>query len=317
MSATTVGSKPLTKGVYTALVTPFRAGAIDEAALNQLIAHQIACGVKGLVVAGTTGEAPALTDAEHAQLCRLSVEASGGRCTVIAGVGSPSTAHASELAQQAAQAGVDALMVTVPYYVRPSLEGIRLHLRALADAAALPQMLYNVPRRTGRDVRPEELAQLADDQPLLQAVKEASGSAERIQVVVDRLGERLQCFCGDDALALPAYACGAAGLVSVSSNVVPREVCAVFEACGRVDLPVAQRLQRALQPLHAALFAEASPGPVKWLSAALAEAQRLPVTMQAELRLPMTLPTPALREELLRIVDSCGLCPPSPARAHA
>src|SRR5215831_1713752 len=192
-------------GVITALVTPFRDGAIDEAALRRLVDDQIANGVDGLVPVGTTGEFPTLSFDEHVRVIKVVVEAAKKRVPVIAGTGSNSTREAIELSQAAREVGADGLLLVTPYYNRPGQDHLYRHFKAVVEAVPLPTVVYNVPGRTGCDLLPETLARLCD-LPQVVAVKEATGSPLRAMQIIARVGDRLAVLSGDDAVAFPLYA---------------------------------------------------------------------------------------------------------------
>jgi 4-hydroxy-tetrahydrodipicolinate synthase len=254
------------EGTYTALVTPFRdepAQPIDWAALDALVDAQVAGGVAGLVPCGTTGESPTLSHEEHAQVVERTVKRASRRVQVIAGAGSNSTREAIDLAVHAERSGADGVMVVVPYYNKPTQEGLYRHFVEVASRVRVPVVVYNVPSRTVVDLAPETLARICEDAPNVVAVKEATGNVLRAQRLVQMLGDRLVVLSGDDALTLPMIACGARGVISVTSNVLPAEVSRATRLAleGRFD--EARRAHLALLPVHEAMFIEASPGPVK------------------------------------------------------
>jgi 4-hydroxy-tetrahydrodipicolinate synthase len=251
------------EGAMTALVTPFRAGRVDEPALRALVAAQIEAGIDGLVPCGTTGEAPTLEPAEQAQVIRAVVEETKKRVPVIAGCGSNSTAHAIHAARAAREAGADGLLVVTPYYNRPTQDGLYRHFRAIAEATPLPIVVYNIPGRSAVDMSNETLQRLATDEPRIVALKEATGNVGRAQEVVRRLGDRLALLSGDDALNLALYAVGGRGCISVASNVVPKLVADAWDAAHAGDWPRARELHGKTLELTEALFAESSPIPVK------------------------------------------------------
>ncbi len=246
----------------TALVTPMRGGRIDEEALRRLVEEQIAGGIDGLVAVGTTGESPTVTHEEHAIIVRIVVDAAKKRVPVIAGAGSNSTREAQELARACKAAGADGLLQITPYYNKPTQDGLVRHFRAVLEAAPLPTILYNVPGRTGCDLLPETVARLAE-LPEVVAIKEATGSTVRAQQIIARTEGRLTVLSGDDATALPLYVLGAQGLISVTSNVVPADVAAMWDAAAADKWARARELHYKLLPLSDALFLEANPIPVK------------------------------------------------------
>ena len=286
-------------GSIPALVTPFAAGRVDEAAFRVLIEWQIDQGSSGLVACGTTGEAATLSDAEHRRLIEMAVETARGRVPVIAGCGSNDTAHAIELTKSAAAAGADAALHVPPYYNRPSQDGMVAHIAAVADLD-IPIVLYNVPSRTITEFSVETVARLAR-LPNIVGIKDATGDLARVTA------QRLACggqFCqlsGNDDLALGFNAMGGVGCISVTANVAPR-LCADFQAAmreGRWD--EALTLQDRLYPLHAAMFADASPGPAKY---ALSKVRP---GFPTGLRLPMTAPSEAAKAAVDAALTHAGL----------
>jgi 4-hydroxy-tetrahydrodipicolinate synthase len=254
------------EGTYTALVTPFRdepGQPVDWPALDALVDAQIAGGVAGLVPCGTTGESPTLSHEEHAQVVERTVKRAARRVQVIAGAGSNSTREAVDLAEHAEKSGADAVMVVVPYYNKPTQEGLYRHFVEVASRVRVPVVVYNVPGRTVVDLAPETLARICQASPNVVAVKEATGNVLRAQRLVQMLGERLAILSGDDSLTLPMIACGARGVISVTSNVLPAEVSRATRLAldGRIE--EARRAHLALLPVHDAMFIEANPGPVK------------------------------------------------------
>jgi 4-hydroxy-tetrahydrodipicolinate synthase len=249
-------------GVITALVTPFRRGAVDEEALRRLVEDQIANGVDGLVPVGTTGESPTLTFEEHIRVVEVTVEAAAKRVPVIAGTGSNSTREAIELSLAARKVGADGLLQVTPYYNKPSQEGLYRHFKAVVEACPLPTVLYNVPGRTACDLLPETLARLAE-LPEVVGIKEATGSAVRASQVLALLPERVAVLSGDDAVAFPLYALGARGVISVVSNVAPAEMAAMWDAAAAGRWTEARELHYKLLPLSEGLFIEVNPVPVK------------------------------------------------------
>ncbi len=301
----------LPAGIYTALVTPMRganASVVDMAAFEGLCRWQCARGVRGLVVAGTTGEAAALADEEYGALVRAAVDAvaATGNGVVMAGVGGASTAHAVGLAKRAKAEGARVLLAITPYYVRPGTEGLLRHYAEIYAASALPLVVYNAPRRTGCDLDVETLLALSARVPVA-AVKESSASVARIQDIRQACGDALRIFSGDDALCLPALAAGADGIVSVTSNVAPGRMCEVVRAFERGDVRTAQAQHRALLPLHAALFAEPSPAPAKWLLSELVRETAGNWPFPPEPRLPMVVPSTALQQRLRTLASELNL----------
>jgi 4-hydroxy-tetrahydrodipicolinate synthase len=268
------------RGTFTALVTPFRDGGIDISAFEQLIETQIGAGITGIVAIGTTGESPTLTHEEREQVIGVAVAKVNKRCLVLAGTGSNSTEHAIADTKRAEKLGVDAALLVAPYYNKPRQEGLFRHFKAIADATSLPIMLYNIPGRCSVDIMPETVARLAEECRNIVSIKEASGSVERVSELRRRLPDAFTILSGDDSLTLPFMAVGAAGVVSVASNLFPSEVCSLVRACESGDLRSAETSHRKLLPLFKDLFIEPNPVPVKtalgWRG-----------TMSPEVRLPL------------------------------
>src|SRR6478735_12328753 len=212
------------RGTYTAIVTPFRDGEVDVPALEALIEGQIADGVNGVIAVGTTGESPTLSGAEREQVIRVSVEVAKGRCQVLAGTGSNSTSATIAATRAAEKMGVDGMLIVAPYYNKPSQEGLFRHFQAIAQATRLPIMLYNIPGRCGVDINAATVERLALDCGNVVCIKEASGSVDRVSELRARMPEAFTVMSGDDGLTLPFMAVGAAGVVSVASNLLPSEV---------------------------------------------------------------------------------------------
>jgi len=273
------------RGTFTALVTPFRDSSIDVSAFEELIEAQINAGITGVVAVGTTGESPTLSGDERAQVIRLAVARANKRCLVLAGTGSNSTHHAIAETRTGEKLRVDAALLVAPYYNKPSQEGLFRHFKAIADGTSLPIMLYNIPGRCSVDILPETVERLAKECRNIVSIKEASGSVERVGELRRRLPEAFTILSGDDSLTLPFMAVGAAGVVSVASNLFPSEVCALVRTCGAGDLKAAERLHRKFLPLFKDLFIEPNPVPVKtalgWRGAMSPEV-RLPLVEMSE-----------------------------------
>jgi 4-hydroxy-tetrahydrodipicolinate synthase len=272
-------------GIYTALVTPFRDGNVDVAALEKLIESQIAAGITGIVAVGTTGESPTLSAEEREQVIRLAVTIAGKRCQVIAGTGSNNTHHAVADTKLAEKLGVDGALLVAPYYNKPSQEGLFRHFQTVARATNLPVMLYNIPGRCGVDIGPETVVRLAAEHRNIVTIKEASGSVERVSDLRRRLPDSFTILSGDDSLTLPFMSVGAAGVVSVASNLYPREVCALVRAYQSGDAKSAERQHRKMFGLFKDLFIEPNPVPAKtalsWRGAMSSEV-RLPLCEMSE-----------------------------------
>jgi 4-hydroxy-tetrahydrodipicolinate synthase len=250
-------------GAITALVTPFKDKGIDEAAYKKLVDWQISQGINGLVPCGTTGESPTLSAQEHNHVVEVCIDAVKGRVPVIAGAGSNSTAEAIEYTKHAAKAGADAVLVVTPYYNKPTNKGIYLHYKAVSEAADIPIILYNIAGRTGKNIEPDLMAQLAGDFKNIIGVKEASGSLEQMLRIKEMCPKDFLLTSGDDALTLPVLSIGGVGVISVASNIVPKDVVGVIEAFNKGDLKKAREINLKLMPLIRALFIETNPVPVK------------------------------------------------------
>jgi len=251
-------------GSMVALVTPMQvSGAVDESALTELIEWHIAAGTDALVIAGTTGESPTLTSEEHARLIASSVQVARGRIEIIAGAGSNSTRQTLDMSRRAAAAGADGLMLVVPYYNRPPQRALVEHFRTITRALDLPIVLYNVPSRTGTDLLPETVAELAQESRIV-GIKEASGHLERVVQLRRLCGADFALLSGDDASATAFMLAGGDGVISVTANVVPGRVKQLCEASRKGDVVRARQLDAELSPLNQALFIESNPIPVKW-----------------------------------------------------
>ena len=286
-------------GSIPALVTPFAAGRVDEAAFRVLIEWQIDEGSNALVPCGTTGEGATLSDAEHRRLIQIAVEVARGRVPVIAGCGSNSTVHAIELTRSAREAGADAALHVPPYYNRPNQDGIYAHLAAVAELG-FPIVLYNVPSRTITDISVETMARLSR-LPSVIAVKDATGNLARVSAQRLACGDQFIQLSGNDDMALGFNAMGGVGCISVTANVAPK-LCARFQEAtreGRWDEALA--LQDRLYPLHAALFSDASPGPVKYA------VSKVRPGFSPELRSPMTEPSAVSKAAVDAALAQAGL----------
>lgn len=270
---------PPIEGCLTALVTPFRDGAVDYEALTRLVDWQIECGIDGLVAVGTTGESATLDVSEHVEVIRHVVRAARGRVPVVAGAGGNATSEALALTAASEKAGAQALLHVTPYYNKPTQEGLYRHYAAIAASTALPVILYNVPSRTACDLLPETVERLAEI-PNIVAVKEATGLLPRATELVARVGDRLSVLSGDDATAFPLYAVGARGVISVVSNIAPREMAQMWDLARDGQWAKARELHFALRGLNHLLFVESNPIPVKAALALMGRAS-------AEVRLPL------------------------------
>ena len=248
-------------GIITAIVTPFSNGRIDEDRLVNLISHQLDGGVQGILPCGTTGESPTLTFDEYKRVIKITVETVGKRVPVVSGAGSYSTAKAIELIQVSKSLGVDATLQVVPYYNKPTQEGLFQHFKALAQEG-MPVMLYNIPGRTGINMLPETVARLAEFNEII-AIKEASGSVTQMAEVRELCGDKLTLLTGDDAQTLPSICMGCAGTVSVMSNLLPKEMVGLYQDWNSGKTTKAIQDNKRLFPVMQAMFVEPNPVPVK------------------------------------------------------
>jgi 4-hydroxy-tetrahydrodipicolinate synthase len=288
------------RGTYTALVTPFRDDKIDETAFTRLLEEQIAAGIDGVIPVGTTGESATLTMDEHLRVIELTVQVVKRRTKVLAGTGSNATAEAIYLTEQAEKRGVDGFLVVTPYYNKPSQAGLVAHYAKLAEATKLPVVTYSVPGRTGMEISVESMVALAARHSNIVAIKEAGGSIERFSQLRQALPENVAILSGDDSMTLPALAVGAVGVISVASNLIPREVSALVRTFLSGHAREAEQLHRKLYPLFRDLFIEANPVPVK---TALARAG----WMTSEVRLPLVPLQDASRAKLDLTLKQSGL----------
>ncbi|HMA73157.1 MAG TPA: 4-hydroxy-tetrahydrodipicolinate synthase [Xanthobacteraceae bacterium] len=274
-----MGTRTSFRGSFTALVTPFQNGVVDEKAFRALVVWQIDEGTNGLVPVGTTGESPTLSHDEHKQVVEWCIEESHGRVPVIAGAGSNSTREAIDLAQHAEKAGADAVLVVTPYYNKPTQEGLYQHFMAINDAIGIPIIIYNIPSRSVIDMSVDTMKRLYELKNIA-GVKDATASMVRVSQQRAALGPEFTQLSGEDATALGFMAHGGHGCISVTSNVTPR-LCAEFQgACLRGDYGAALKLQDKLMPLHQNLFIETNPSPAKYALSVLgkcAETVRSPM----------------------------------------
>lgn len=287
--------KLLFSGVCTALVTPFLHGELNIPMAQLLLRRQMDAGISNIVLAGTTGEAPTLSDREKLALFSACKQYAGSGCTIIAGTGSNNTAHAVELSIAAEKAGADALLVVSPYYNKATPDGLFAHYLAIAQAVNIPIIVYNVPSRTGVDI-PVSVYKRLSRIPNIAGVKEASSSVAKITHILSECGKDFAVWSGNDELAVPAMALGGAGVISVLSNVAPAETNAMAKAALAGDFDTAAALQIRMQPLVDALFSEVNPIPVKF-------AMQCVGYDCGDCRLPLTPPTKPLQEKLQSILQ--------------
>src|SRR4051812_1415568 len=287
------------KGSFTALVTPFSNGALDEKAFRGLVDWQIAEGTSGLVPVGTTGESPTLSHDEHGQIVQWCIEQAKGRVPVIAGAGSNSTKEAIELARHAQESGADAVLVVTPYYNKPTQEGMYQHFKAINDAIAIPIIIYNIPPRSVIDMSVDTMTRLFELKNIA-GVKDATASMVRVSQQRAAMGEDFNQLSGEDATVLGYMAHGGHGCISVTSNVAPR-LCSEFHvAWQKGDLKTALKLHDKLMPLHTNLFIESNPAPVKYALSLLGK-------MDEKLRLPMVPVTEPTRVAVRSAMVHAGL----------
>jgi 4-hydroxy-tetrahydrodipicolinate synthase len=289
------------RGCGTALVTPFaHGGAVDLRRMAALVDWQISCGVNFLVACGTTGETPTLSDEEWLDVIRTTVEAAKGRVPVVAGCTHNSTREAVRKAQKVAEiAGLSALLTANPYYNKPSQEGQFQHFLAIVNSTKLPVVLYNIPSRTGANLEPKTVARLLE-QASLGGVKESSGNLQQITELIHLVGKAAPVFAGDDNIALAALGVGAAGLISVASNEIPREMVKIVQSALSDNWDMARTLNAKYYELMLANFWEPSPGPVKSLLAMMGRVEEI-------YRLPMVAPSSGTKERLRKLAVALGL----------
>ena len=287
-------------GSITALITPMVNGNVDEAAFQKLVDWQIMEGTNGLVPVGTTGESPTLSQSEHKRVVEIAVKTAAGRVPVIAGTGSNSTVEALDYTRHAKEAGADAALIVVPYYNKPTQDGIYAHFRCIADAVDIPIFVYNVPGRTVASISPETLARLAKDCPNIVGTKDATADLTRPSKQRLLSGEKFIQLSGEDGTALGFNAQGGVGCISVTANVAPR-LCAEFQqATLDGDYRKAIKLQDRLMPLHMALFVETSPSPVKFAASLLG-------LCRPDVRLPLVGPGEGCKRQVRDAMVHAGL----------
>jgi len=287
-------------GTYTAIVTPFKDGQLDEPALERLIAKQVKAGVDGIVPVGTTGESPTVNHEEHLRVIELTVKIVAGRVKVLAGTGANSTTEAISLTLGARNLGADGSLQVAPYYNRPTQEGLYHHFKAIADETKLPIVLYSIPGRCGVEIGVETVVRLAKDCKNIVGIKEAGGSCDRVSQLRAAVGPKFVILSGDDSLTLPFMSVGAQGVISVASNLIPREVVSLVNAVRAGDLRKASQLHAKWYPVFKDLFLETNPVPVK---AALA----MKGEIDEEYRLPLVQMSEANRAKLRATLKVAGL----------
>lgn len=286
-------------GSMVAIITPFRNGKVDEKAFGDLIEFHIASGTDGIVPCGTTGESATLSNDEHNRVVRLAVEVSSGRVPVIAGTGSNSTDEAIYFTKYAKECGADAALLITPYYNKPTQEGLYRHFKAIAEEVDIPIIPYNVPGRTGVNLLPSTVARLAEINNIV-AVKEASGSMTQICEIYRLCGERLSILSGEDAINFPILAAGGKGMISVTANIVPEEMGAMWDAFRAGDFSRARQIHYSIFDLHQIMFIETNPIPVKTALAMMGKCTE-------EMRLPLCPMAEANKEKLRQALSGHGL----------
>ena len=288
------------RGMATAIVTPMNDDlTVDYQALGRFIDFQIESGINALIAVGTTGESATLEPEEQRQVIRFTAERAAGRVPVIAGVGTNNTAHVLENVKHACDAGADGLLVVTPYYNKATQNGLIRHFTAIADAATVPVILYNVPGRTGCNIQPATVAKLAEH-PNIVGIKEASGNMAQVVEIFARCGDKIDVYSGEDGLTVPMMSMGGAGTISVLSNVVPKESVAMTDACLAGDFATAAQWQCRLLPLVNALFSEVNPIPAKAAVSAMGFGKE-------NLRLPLTPMEDAARAKLFDEMRKLGV----------
>lgn len=288
------------KGTYTAIVTPFRNGKLDLAALEKLVKLQVRGGVDGIVPVGTTGESPTVSFEEHIEIVRNTVRFAAGKAKVMAGTGANSTSEAIYLTKAAEEAGADASLQVAPYYNKPTQEGLFQHFHAIARATKLPIVLYSIPGRCGVEIAVETVHRLAQDSVNIVGIKEAGGNPDRVSQLRAVLGPKFDILSGDDSLTLPFMSVGADGVISVASNIIPRDVANMVKAFRSGKLEAARKLHQRFYPIFKDLFIETNPIPVK---AALA----MMGLIEEEYRLPLVEMGAKNRDRLEQTLRSCGV----------
>ena len=287
------------KGAATAIITPMKNGEVDFDALRRLVDFQIENGIDALVAAGTTGESSTLTDEEHVEVIKTVVDQAAGRVPVIAGTGSNDAAYAIKLSQDACRLGADALLLVTPYYNKATQQGLVQMYKAIAAEVDRPIILYNVPSRTGVNIEPQTYLALADT-PNIVAIKEANGNISKIVETMSLVGDKLDLYSGNDDQIVPLLSLGGKGVISVLSNVLPRETSELCHAFFRGDIAAARAAQFKYQKLINALFCEVNPIPVKAAMTRLGYGD-------GSIRLPLTPMTAANEEKLVGLMREAGI----------
>lgn len=283
------------RGLFTALITPFKDGGVDARAFEELVEWQISQGVHGLVPCGTTGESPTLSHEEHKQVVEICIKVAAGRVPVMAGAGSNSTVEAIEFTRHAEKVGAALTLQVSPYYNKPTQEGLYQHFKAIHDASGIPMIIYNIPGRSVVNITDDTLARLAE-LPRVAGIKDATGDLARVSTLRAKVGDRLALLSGEDMTTVGFNAMGGQGLISVTSNITPRQCADIQNACLASDYKKALQIHETLVPLHTALFAETNPIPVKF-------AAKLIGKCNGEIRLPLVAPSRAVQEQLASLLE--------------
>jgi len=287
-------------GTYTAIVTPFKNGQIDYDALQLLIREQIKGGVDGIVPVGSTGESPTLNTQEHIKVIKRSVEFAGGKLKILAGTGANSTSEAIELTKAAKDEGADGSLQVAPYYNKPSQEGVYRHFMEISRSVDIPIVLYSIPGRCGIEIAVDTVRRLAAANPKIVGIKEAGGNADRVSQLRAVVGKKLAILSGDDSLTLPFMSVGAQGVISVASNIIPKQVSQMVKAFASGNLAQALQLHETYYPLFKDLFIETNPVPVKAALAMLG-------AIREDVRLPLVPLSEKNREILRGTMKKCAL----------
>jgi 4-hydroxy-tetrahydrodipicolinate synthase len=287
------------KGSIVAIVTPFKNDKVDEEALSNLIEWHISEGTNAIVPCGTTGEASTLDYDEHYRVIEITVKAAKGRVPVIAGTGANSTDETIMMTKKAKELGADAVLLVTPYYNKPTQEGLYRHYKKVAETIDIPIVLYNVPSRTGVNLLPQTVARLAEIKNIV-AIKEATGDMKQVSEIIRLCGERITVISGDDFTTLPLMALGGKGVISVSANIVPRDISAMCRQWEQGNIEEAQRLHFKLEPLNHAMFLETNPIPVKTALSMMGK-------IEEEFRLPLCPMSEGNKEKLKKILINQGV----------
>jgi 4-hydroxy-tetrahydrodipicolinate synthase len=287
------------RGSIVALVTPFKNGKVDEKGLCDLVEFHVKNGTSAILPCGTTGESATLSHEEHKLVIEIVVKAANGRIPVIAGTGSNSTYEALMLTSHAKEIGADGALLICPYYNRPTQKGLYMHFKEVADRVDIPQIIYNIPSRTGVNILPETVAKLAEHKNIV-GIKEASGNLDQVSEIVRLCGKDFDVLSGDDSLTLPIMSVGGKGVISVAANIVPRKVADLVESFDNGDIKRAMEIHHELYPLFKALFIETNPIPVK-------TAMGMMGMISDEMRLPMCEMSEENKRKLESVLKSYGL----------